>query len=124
MKKYCLTQCSKDKMSNGLQNVIEVIAITLAVLALALVASIVFFILGAVIQFTMLGVFDINEFEFNPIIIGIIYPILAGTVGYLVYLIYELVKWVWKGFYYVAKNITMNVVAPEKASCRLFEECT
>ncbi len=123
MKKYCVTQCARDKMSAGMENVVATIAIILGVVALTLAGAIFFFILGAIIQFTMLGLFGINNFEYNPILLSMGYSLLVFVTGSVLYIACQFLAWIWKGVFYVSKNITMNIIAPERASCRLFEEC-
>lgn len=123
MKKYCLTQCAKRKFSAIWEFIITISIAFLIGIIFILSIILIFSLIGVITQFIALTAFNswwfhLNIFELGAgITFGII---LLGTTGYFTI---RFITWLFKNIFYVTKNITMNIIAPEKAECRLFEEC-
>jgi len=122
MKKYCISACAKRKFSAVTEAVIEITVNTFIVIAVIIVLTLLVALLGSLIQFGALlagfWLFNINPFE----IVGLI--VLAGaTIWTILFYGYSFLSWIFSGVFYVAKNIALNIVAPDQADCRLFEEC-
>ena len=123
MKKYCLTQCAKDRLSAGKEAVVDfVISATIIVLGIAAIV-LVLSLIGLTIHAVALFGFDYYMFQYNELGTGFILVLgIFLTIAVLILAIGWLIK-AYSVLFFVAKNITMNIIAPEEAECRLFEEC-
>ncbi len=123
MKKYCLTSCAKEKISDAKKWCISVITAGLFAIALVLgfgiVASILGFIIEGVyvlINGNLIGLHG-NMFEIGTVVL------LVGSLSLLLLtLIFLILIDVYKGI----KRIVSNRIAPEgswEENCKIFEEC-
>lgn len=123
MKKYCLTQCFKRKISNGLELTIDIILNILIVIAIFIGTIIIGLLLGLLIQVIALFAFDIYIFHVFPLEVGAIFMGGIFVTIMLSIVAYGLISKIYRGIFYVSKNLVMNAIAPEQAECRIFEEC-
>ena len=123
MKKYCLTSCAKARLSRGKEFILDAALTILVFSGMVIMTIIAFLLIGVVVQvialFTGIGYY----FHIFPLGVGFIFTLgtLIGSAA--IYWIFLAFRWLYRMLFYVGKNITMNIIAPEQADCRLFEEC-
>jgi len=123
MKKYCLTACAKRKFSAVWETIITISIGLLAVAIAVLVLALMFAIIGTVAQVIALFAFDTWLFHKNVADIGGATVLGTFIAGAGIYFSIQFITWLYKTLFYVTKNITMNIIDPAHAECRLFEEC-
>lgn len=113
MKKYCFTQCFKNKMSKGLDTALQI--------GLGFIVLIVFVALCAIF-FGGLGWVLIQFGLGNPkeyVETGIAFTVMAGVAGWILYLIFL----GGRGTYRSAYKFTKARIEGEEFKCSIFEEC-
>lgn len=128
MKKYCLTQCFKDNMSRKTKAVIEIISVLTVLLltaaAIVVAGTLIFGAIGVITQFTTLYFNPATGiFAMNPIKIGLLMTLTLSFIGFVTYITLHVIIAITHSLYKGTKNIVTNIVAPEQAECRIFEEC-
>lgn len=126
MKKYCLTQCAKDKLSKKWKAFIEITTGILVVLLVVVVGSFIFVGLGWFYQF-LIAYFNIEFFSHmldkDLIPVGLAVTVMIAICIVLVYWSYLFLKWIYGG----VKNIVTNQVDKHAGrpyeKCKIFEEC-
>ena len=123
MKKYCLTACFKRNISAKAEAVLDFFLAVLIVIGVFIASTIIIGIIGGIAQLGALY-FDVWWFHYNTLELGfgvVFLPMLLALMGKVAY---DVGKWIYLGLFSFTKNIALNVVAPEQAKCRIFEECT
>ena len=111
-------------MSRKKEALISIISISIVATIILIAIFIGLFIIGATAQF-ITQFFDPSTgiFESNPILLGLgIIAAIAAIVSTLI-LAFGILFGLSESAYKFTKNIVQNVVAPESATCRIFEPC-
>ena len=123
MKKYCLTDCFKKKLSTGKRITIELLTgFSVAVIVIIGVLAL-FTIVGIATQFiTQAAGSAVAIFAYNPVMLGIlILTVLAITIAAVI-IIYVASKFIIKILYVLIKAAITGKLAPSKG-CQIFQEC-
>ena len=123
MKKYCLTSCAKEKISDAKKWCISVISAVLFAVALTLGFGVVSCILGFIIEGfyvlingNLIGLHG-NMFEIGAVVL------LVGSISLM---LLTLIILMLIDFYKGIKRVVRNRISPEsnwREECKIFEEC-
>jgi len=125
MKKYCLTDCFKEKLSAGKKTMIEIISVATVVIIVLIGGTIVFGLLG----FTIQGIYylvngNLIGYIFTGFIeAGFVSSVGTGLVGVFLHLIIIGIK---NFVYKPIKALVTNTIETDSWSgkeCSIFEEC-
>ena len=123
MKKYCLTDCFKRKLSKSAEYILDWFLYIVISFLIFLGLTLIVVLLGFIVQMIALFLFDTWRFHYSQAEVGasaIFLTLIFGIGGYLVF---SLTKFVFMNLFSISKNLALNVIAPEQAECRIFEEC-
>ena len=67
--------------------------------------------------------FGVWLFHFNTIILGLVEVVALLLLIATGTIVAQFVTQIYRGIFYVSKNIILNIVDPEQADCKIFEEC-
>ena len=120
MKKYCFTDCFKQKVSRGKRIVITIIAMLSTVIAILTGLVVAVTLIGVATQFISVGLDSTSGiFAYNPFMVGLIttFLLLVATVAIGgIWLILDTT-------YNFFKKLIEGRISPPKFECKIFEEC-
>jgi len=122
MKKYCLTKCFKRNISALAEKIIDIVIVVVVITGLALAAVLGSSLVGIVVQLLAL-LANVWLFHISPVAIGTTLLIALSLLYISRGLLHTALKTIFKWLFRTTKNLTLNIVAPEQAECRIFEEC-
>jgi accessory gene regulator protein AgrB len=124
MKKYCLTDCAKEKLDRTKDNLAVALAMVTSIILITMSVAAILIVIGVVVNLLLsVGLFPEPDEPFNNIfesgIAGLMISMALGIVGTVLYKFFTVI-------YSGVKKVSISVVdyfSDDYESCQLFKEC-